>query len=117
MVVGIWISLVTSTTTVAPLGAWISGPGYWPLYPYMTISRPSIVRRTRETAMCRVSPSDIGTSSEGRATGNIVGAMPMPGRKGSTTGTAPSRPGSIGMFGSIGGMRQPSDMVIPPWPA
>ena len=31
IVVGISMSFVTRTITVASFGAWISGPGYWPL--------------------------------------------------------------------------------------
>ena len=42
-------------------------------------------------------------------------SMPAAARNGSTGGSAISSPGIIGMFGSIGGMRQPPPIIM--WPA
>jgi hypothetical protein len=68
-----------------------------------------------DTAMSSVSPSFITTSSEGVASGSMAGSMPTPGMKGPTTGTAFSRPGSMGISMSMGTIRHPPVVFIA-WP-
>ena len=53
------------------------------------------------------------TTSDGLAAGNVEASTPAPGMNGPTTGTATSRPGSIGMLTPMGTIRQPPSMVMP----
>ncbi len=54
-----------------------------------------------------MSPWIIRTISDGTASGIDSRSTFDPGRKGLTIGTAPSRPGSIGIFMSMGTILQP----------
>ena len=74
-----------------------SGPGYWPLKPYMTKVRPPILRFTMRASRAIVSPSATWRISRGVAHAREAVSTPSPGRKGSTDGLTPRRPGSMGL--------------------
>ena len=74
-----------------------SGPGYWPLKPYMTKVRPPILRFTMRASSAIVSPSATWRISRGVAHASDAVSTPSPGRKGSTDGLTPRRPGSMGL--------------------
>ena len=64
------------------------------------------------TSTSKVSPGSRYTTSLGRASGRVMTSMPAAARNGSTGGSAISRPGIMGMFGSMGGMRQPPPVIM-----
>ena len=86
MVDGRSIEFVKRTTTRVFWATRRSGPGYWPLKPYMTKVRPPILRFTMRASMATVSPSATGRISRGVAHAREAVSTPSPGRKGSTDG-------------------------------
>ncbi len=81
--------LVKRTVTVVFCFTRMSGPGYWPLKPYMTNVRPLIVRRTRLASRLKVSPSARVATLRGLASGNRAGSASAAGRYRLTVGAAP----------------------------
>ena len=93
-VVGWSRAFVKSTTTFALCATRSSGPGYWPLKPYMMSVRPLNARRTRPAASRSVSPVFSVTTSRGRAAGTAAFAEAHRKVTPPRSAEAPSRPGA-----------------------